>query len=188
MITFDHGEQRFNYRAAAVIVRSGHLLIHRAETDPCWVLPGGRVEMGETTDRTLDRELREEMAIDHAAPIAVGRLLWIVESFLTWNDTRYHEVGLYRQVELPADDPRFQPPCPPFMGEEAFYLDRPIWLEFRWQPVDRLHEVDVRPAFLAEALKAGLPPHPVHVVRHEGSFTFSPGDDLPRAGGETTDG
>lgn len=47
----------FNYRVAAVIVKDGHVLIHRQGTDSYWALPGGRVEFMEDSQTSTIREL-----------------------------------------------------------------------------------------------------------------------------------
>ena len=57
MITFEHGDRRFNLRAVGVILdREGQrMLIHRASHEDFWTLPGGRVEMGESAAEALVR-------------------------------------------------------------------------------------------------------------------------------------
>jgi len=47
MISFNIAEQRFNLRAAAIILQDDLVLLHRVEDDAIWALPSGRVEPGE---------------------------------------------------------------------------------------------------------------------------------------------
>jgi len=52
---------------AAVIERDGHVLIcqrKRGRHALKWAFPGGKVEPGETPQEALERELREELAIE----------------------------------------------------------------------------------------------------------------------------
>lgn len=58
MICFDVSDTRFQRGAAAIVVHTGRVLLHRAEHDPFWALPGGRVEPGETGAATNVREMR----------------------------------------------------------------------------------------------------------------------------------
>lgn len=52
-------------RASAIIVKDGRLaLIHRDKQGrEYWVLPGGKVEEGETVEEALKREIEEELSL-----------------------------------------------------------------------------------------------------------------------------
>ena len=49
MITFEKDYNKFNFRTVGVIIHDGKVLVHRAEKDDFWALPGGRVEFQETS-------------------------------------------------------------------------------------------------------------------------------------------
>ena len=83
---------RFNFRAAAVIVDAGYALLHRASFEDFWSLPGGRVEAGEPSAATVARELAEELG--PACQARVERLLWVIETFFTYEGVRVHELGM----------------------------------------------------------------------------------------------
>lgn len=91
MISFDVGAHRFQFRAALVIVRDGHVLLHQIEGQNFWCLPGGRVEPGERAAHTVVREMREEVGSE----IQVGKMLWSVENFFRDGERPHHEIGLY---------------------------------------------------------------------------------------------
>lgn len=63
---------RFYYRnplpaVCGLIVRGDELLLVQRAVEPCrgqWSLPGGFIELGETTEEALVREIREETALD----------------------------------------------------------------------------------------------------------------------------
>jgi 8-oxo-dGTP pyrophosphatase MutT (NUDIX family) len=138
---------RFHYRVAGVAIQADHVLLHQSNEETYWILPGGRVEAGETSSQALRREMREELGQD----VDVGRLLWIVESFLRFDGRRVHGLGLYYQLTLSA-------PLDPFE-----VMDGQTRLSFAWHPLSRLSDLTVYPPFLSTQLLA-LPEHPVHIL------------------------
>jgi ADP-ribose pyrophosphatase YjhB (NUDIX family) len=152
MITFGTGDVQFTNRVVGVAVHDGYVLLHRAERDDFWALPGGRGELLEPSEGTLVREMREELGVE----IRVVRLLWVVENF--FQDTRsHHELGLYYLMDLGPDYSHYDPDVP-FLGEEDG-----LRLIFRWFPVDGLEAVRLYPTFLRTALRS-LPRTTQHVV------------------------
>ena len=55
----------------AVIIRNGELLLEKRKNDPGrgkWSIPGGIVELGENTEDTVIREVKEETGLDVENP------------------------------------------------------------------------------------------------------------------------
>lgn len=153
MITFAHDTTRFTYRVVGVAIEDGRVLLHRAESDDFWALPGGRGELLEAAADTLRREMREELAIN----VEVVRPLWLVENFFRHQGYDHHELGIYFLMRVPLDWP-FRTAAVPFAGDE-----NGICLVYQWFPLDELATLRVYPSFLA----AGLPNLPLslhHVV------------------------
>jgi len=91
VITFELGPARFTFRVAAVCLHDGHVLANKPDAEDFWFLPGGRVETMETAEEALRRELWEEVGVEPR----IERLLWLVETFFTAEDRRFHELGPY---------------------------------------------------------------------------------------------
>ncbi|HSN78099.1 MAG TPA: NUDIX hydrolase [Anaerolineae bacterium] len=153
MITFDHDVTRFTYRVVGVAIEDGRVLLHKAEDDDFWALPGGRGELLEPAAATLRREMCEELGIE----VAVVRLLWLVENFFRYRGLDHHELGLYFLMRTPADWP-YRMRAEPFLGDE-----HGVRLIFQWFPLEALPALRVYPSFLASGLR-NLPPSPQHVV------------------------
>lgn len=161
VVRLNAGSQRFNYRIAGLGFRDGHLLVHRAVHEPFWTIPGGRAEIGETSEETLKREMIEELGVD----VTVGRLLWIVENFFHYEGRDWHELGFYYLMEIPEDFP--------FRAHEIIHRveDGDNHLEFKWVPAtyQTLTALDIPPYFLAGEIE-NLPTSPRHLVWRDGDL------------------
>jgi ADP-ribose pyrophosphatase YjhB (NUDIX family) len=156
MISVQLEGQRFQVRAAAVVLHAGHLLVHRAPGDDYWALPGGRVEVGEEASATIVREMREELGEE----VICGPLLHVAENFFDLAGRRNHEIGFYFLVSLADGSPHLDT-ARSYRGIES-HLD----LEFRWFALAELARVNLRPTFLQDSLASGTPRFS-HAVQRE---------------------
>ena len=157
---------RFNFRAAAVIVDAGYALLHRASFEDFWSLPGGRVEAGEPSAATVARELAEELG--PACQARVERLLWVIETFFTYEGVRVHELGMYYLVTLDTS-------CPYVAKEGSFegveenlplHEGKPVRLLYQWFPLDALANIALYPRALRDRLRA-LPATPEVLIEDD---------------------
>ena len=77
-VKFKIEEGRFNYRASGVILNNEKILAMKNERSPYYYLPGGRVELNETAENAIQREIKEELGIK----AEIIRPLWLNQSFL----------------------------------------------------------------------------------------------------------
>ncbi|MEK6301430.1 MAG: NUDIX hydrolase [Acidobacteriota bacterium] len=141
-------------------IHENSVLLHQAEGENFWTLPGGRAEFGETAEHTLKREMLEETGIE----VEVVRLLWFVENFFDYADKHYHEISLFFLMRLPAECEYLAQPGP-FEGEDK---EGEVKLMFQWFPrqQDVLANLPLLPSFLQTAVQT-LPESVQHVV-HSG--------------------
>ncbi len=158
MLSFPFGKQRFNYRVAAVIVVDGHVLVSREDDDDHVMLPGGRVELGEASALSLEREILEELGM----PGAVGGLLATSESFYPRGGEDFHEIGLFYRATLPETArPNGQSPW-------LVRWDEGHELKNHWVPLEgtELEAINLLPRWLPALLRK-MPAGPVHIVHDE---------------------
>jgi len=150
----------FQMRIAGLGFRDGHVLVHRAVHETFWTFPGGRAEVGETSEETLKREMVEELGVE----VKVGRLLWAVENFFRYEDRDWHELGFYYLMELPESFP--------FHSTDIVHrIVDTHELEFKWVKAtrDSLKALDIPPYFIADEIE-DLPISPKHVVWRDGDL------------------
>ena len=130
----------FGIRVGAVVERDGALLLVRHEKpgrEPYWVLPGGRLEPGETIPQCAEREILEETGLEGR----FSRVLYVSE-FL--REGR-HTVDVTALVEAKGEatlgsDPEVEP------GSE------PTLKELRWVGPEELSGITLLPGHLKERL------------------------------------
>jgi ADP-ribose pyrophosphatase YjhB (NUDIX family) len=113
-------------RVAALAAAAGKLLLvnHEKRGESYWVLPGGRVEFGETLAEALAREMREELSVE-----ADIRELVLVRDFI---EGKRHVVEHVFRVECASRDFRAKPDD--------------VLRGARWTPLAELDGIDLRPA------------------------------------------
>jgi 8-oxo-dGTP pyrophosphatase MutT (NUDIX family) len=90
--------RQFTLRVAAVVLRSGLVLLAHTGDDEYWYLPGGRITLGESSGDALRREIREELGVE----VDPGPVRIVAENFFEAPDgkggtVRAHELGIYRE-------------------------------------------------------------------------------------------
>lgn len=132
----------FGIRVGAVVARDGALLLVRhqkPDRDPYWVLPGGRLEPGETIPECAEREVDEETGLSarFVGVLYVGEFL---------REGR-HTVDVIARMETDGEtearlgsDPEVAP------GSE------PTLREVRWVELGELREIELLPTSVRERL------------------------------------
>jgi 8-oxo-dGTP diphosphatase len=147
----------FGVRVAAVVEREGTLLLvhhQKPDRDSYWVLPGGRLEPGETIPECAGRELAEETGLT----AGFSGVLYVSE-FL--REGR-HTIDVVVRMSLEGDgeaslgsDPEVEPDTEPTLRE------------VRWVSVKELQEIELLPASIKERLLrdagGGWPPVDVYL-------------------------
>ena len=76
-LTFKTQQGTFNYRVCAVITNDNKILAMKNDKTPYYFLPGGRVELHESAEDAIVREIKEELCVD----AEIVKPLWLCQSF-----------------------------------------------------------------------------------------------------------
>lgn len=147
--------RRFNCRVAAIIINQNRVLLNRAQTDSFWILPGGRAELGESSEQTLLREMQEELGVI----VKIDRLLWLVEGFFSCENVPCHEIAFYYLVSLPNGHDK--------LSLNQFEIeDGGEEILFKWFPLEEIPDMEIFPSFLLTGLQS-LPDCVQHIVHED---------------------
>ena len=114
------------------MIVDAHVLLCRVDGSEHDFLPGGHIELGEGAHESLRREMLEELG-DAGTGTQVGRYLGAVEHAYASRGERRHEVNHCFEATIPLLSAARAPQSP-----EAY-------LQFRWQRLDALRSIDLRP-------------------------------------------
>jgi len=126
-------------RVAIVIIKEERILLvqHKKKGRKYWLLPGGRVNFGETLIEAIQREMVEEANVE----VKVGNLLFISDAISPDIDSQRHIINIFFEGEISAGELK--------IGDEEI-LER---IEF--VPITQLDELTFYP-MVKEELKKWL--------------------------------
>ncbi|MDE5996213.1 MAG: NUDIX domain-containing protein [Eubacterium sp.] len=140
-ISFKADGEKFNYRVCAMMISDGKILAMHDERSPYFYLPGGRVEMGETAEQAVIREVEEELGITPK----IIRPLWLNQAFFKEDvdNINYHELCIYFLMDISCTN--LLSKGNQFTLNEGKHIHTFEWLEF-----DRLKNEYFYPLFLKD--------------------------------------
>ena len=138
-------DYNFKFRVSGLIIRNNKILLVDMDDSGFLCLPGGYVELGETTEEAVKRELIEEIGKDIVVKIYLG----VVEIyFINKFSKKMHEISFYYLMDFVSCD----------VEESNFTLiekdkGHNIKLDFKWINIDEIDNFDIRPKFLKDLFK-----------------------------------
>jgi len=153
--SFSRGNNRFRYRACAIIIEDGCVLMATNEAVDYYYSVGGAVHLGETATQAVVREVFEETGLYDE----VDRLAFVHENLFQDDETKgslkglaCHEIAFYFLMK------------PRGMQEitaKSFCIDGEEFM--KWMPLGELKNIKAYPSFYAQKL-LNLPDGVEHIV------------------------
>ena len=137
---------KFRLRVSGMIIKNNKLLVHETQKFNGYCLPGGHVEVGESTKQAILREMKEELKIN----VKITNLFCINENIYDTGETTSQEINYYYKLEN-LD----------FLPDESFSvkeIDKGIEKEhkFAWIDINDLCDKNFKPDHMAKIIMKNL--------------------------------
>lgn len=141
-------EKKFKYRVNGIIIHDKKLLALKMKNNVSYCLPGGHVELGESSQKAILREMLEETQ----TKVSIDKTFSVVENFYTdKNNLKTHEISFYYLVK-PYNFDKIK-----FDNYSVSELDKGEEKQhnFEWLDISSLENIDFRPSFIKNKLISG---------------------------------
>ena len=156
-IKFETPDGIFSLRVRAIVINDNKLLAMHDERSPYYYLVGGKVEIGETAEEAVLREVREELEIK----AEIIRPVYFAQTFYTddVDGKKYHEAVLYYLLDISKTGLLSR-------GEKFVIHEGKHTLTFEWLNIDGLEDKYIYPTFIKTGAK-NLPDNLKFIVERE---------------------
>ena len=153
-LTIDVEDYKLSVRAAGVIIHNNKILVHKNINSDHYSLIGGRVEIGEDSENTVKREIKEELGKE----VEITRYVSTIENFFEMKGKKYHEILFIHKTEFAnEEDKKIEYTLKNMEGKD--------YLQYEWLEMDKIEEYPLLPKTVKEVLKENK--FPVHKINKE---------------------
>ena len=133
----------FKFRVSGVIIKEGKVLLVEMDNAEFFCLPGGHVELGETTEEAMLREMKEETEKDTYIKKYLGN---IENFFINKHNVNIHEIAYYYLMDFKEN----------IEVKDLVRIENDegteVKLNFKWFDLSKLDKVNLKPIYLKEIL------------------------------------
>jgi ADP-ribose pyrophosphatase YjhB (NUDIX family) len=145
----------FHYCVRGILKQDNKFLIMKVNDAEYYHLSGGHVEIGETSEQAVIREMKEELGFD----TKIDKLVCINEQFYEKKDSKNHSIIFY-YVVIPTN---------PIVIEDKILIEndkgKAVKNELKWVTVDELKDIDLKPPHIKDLIVQNKLNSLTHIVK-----------------------
>lgn len=137
---------KFKFRVCGIVTKNNKVLVYKDKRLNGYCFPGGHVELGETTQVAVVREMQEELNLNN---VTIDRLVCINENIYPQDETKVaHEIAYYYTVTTTDN-----------ILTEDFVINEidkgvPKQHHFCWLNISELQNYTIYPSFMPKLLQS----------------------------------
>ena len=153
-LTLDVEDYKLNIRTGGIIIHNNKVLAQKNIHKDHYCLPGGRVEIGESSEKTIKREIKEELG----KQIEIIGYVATIENFFEMENKKYHEIYFLHSIEFEnEEDKKIEYTMKNKEGKE--------YLQYEWLDLDKIEEYNILPKCVNQILKENK--FPIHKINND---------------------
>lgn len=153
-LTINVEDYKLNVRAAGIIIHNNKVLVHRDLNSDHYALLGGRVEIGEDSENTVKREIKEELDKD----VEITGYISTIENFFEAKGEKYHEIMFVHKAEFINDEDKK-------IEDTLYNKEGKDHIVYEWLELDKLQEYPLLPKIMKNILLENV--FPVHKINND---------------------
>ena len=135
---------KFKFRVSGIIIENNQILLEKYDSDS-YCLPGGYVNIGETSEEAIYRELKEELKFD----FVIDEFLGVAENFFTnFKGDKTHGIDFYYKTSF-KDKNDIDKIDYDYVEDDHGII---VQHDLRWFSLNELKSIDFRPQRIKEAI------------------------------------
>lgn len=153
-LTINVEDYKLNVRAAGIIIHNNKVLVHKNMKGGHYALLGGRVEIGEDSENTVKREIKEELDKD----VEITGYISTIENFFEAKGEKYHEIMFVHKAEFINDEDKK-------IEDTLYNKEGKDYIVYEWLELDKLQEYPLLPKIMKNILLENV--FPVHKINND---------------------
>lgn len=144
-IKINNNDIKFKVRVSGIIIINNKLLIDKYD-DTKYCLPGGYVEVGETTKEGIIREINEEIN----CKINIDSFMGIIENFFYNRNNKYtHSIEFYYKISPKNINDICLKDYEYIENDKGFIIKH----EFKWIDIEKIDKYNIEPNVIKNIIK-----------------------------------